>query len=305
MKPAKDNKNTIKVKPFLKWAGGKAQLISTIKESVPSTIEDFSNLTYIEPFVGSGAILFWFLKTYPKTRKAIINDINTELINLYSIIKVEPEKLIKKLSNIQSDYHSLKNGEEQKLFFLEMREVYNSNQLNSLNKASLLIFLNKTCYNGLYRVNSKGKFNVPFGRYKNPKICVPEVILSDSEILQKVTILNGDYTQTIKHIDSDNSFFYFDPPYKPLSKTSSFNAYDSESFDDVEQERLRDFCKEVDSLGYKFLLSNSDPMSQNPNNNYFDLLYKDFTIRRVKAKRRINSNSSKRGDINELLVSNY
>jgi len=298
-------KNSFNPKPFLKWAGGKAQLIGTISESIPSNIKDLSDLTYVEPFVGSGAILFWFLKTYPKTKKAIINDINTDLINLYSIIKVEPENLIKRLTKIQSDYHSLKNGDEQKLFFLEKREAFNSNQRNSLNKASILMFLNKTCYNGLYRVNSKGIFNVPFGRYKNPKICDIKTIMSDSELLQKVTILNGDFTQTLKHIGSENSFFYFDPPYKPISKSSSFNTYAKESFDDTEQERLRDFCKEINSLGHKFLLSNSDPMSYDSKNNYLDLLYKEFTIKRVKAKRRINSNSTKRGEISELLISNY
>lgn len=305
MKPVKKVANTIKAKPFLKWAGGKAQLISTICESIPSNINNYNDLTYVEPFVGSGAILFWFLKSFPKTKKAIINDINPDLINLYSIIKAEPQNLIKALTKIQSDFQSLKNEEEQKVFFLEKREVFNSNQLNSLNKASILIFLNKTCYNGLYRVNSKGKFNVPFGKYKKPNICDTRTIMCDSVLLQKVTILNGDYTQTLKHVDSKNSFFYFDPPYKPISKSSSFNTYSSESFDDIEQERLRDFCIEINSIGHKFLLSNSDPMHFDTKNNYFDLLYYDFTVKRVRAIRKINSNSTRRGEITEILVSNY
>lgn len=297
--------NTCRAKPFLKWAGGKSQLISAISESFPYDLIDTNNLIYIEPFVGSGTILFWFLRKFPKTKKAIINDINNDLINLYSIIKSEPEKLIKNLTKIQSNFYSLKSDKEQKDFFLSKREIFNSTKISALNKASLLIFLNKTCYNGLYRVNSKGKFNVPFGRYKNPKICDVERIMCDSKLLQKVTILKGDFTQTLNYIDSDDAFFYFDPPYKPISKSSSFNSYASDSFDDNEQKRLRDFCYEIDSLGHKFLLSNSDPKNYDLKNNFFDWLYKDFTIKRVKAKRRINSNSSKRGEITELLISNY
>lgn len=292
-------------KPFLKWAGGKAQLINQISDSLPDSLENTKSLVYVEPFIGSGALLFWFLKTFPNTKKAIINDINPDLYKVYITIKQEPENLIRDLSLLQMKYYSLKTEEERKDFFLKTREKFNSRNLDSLKSSSLLIFMNKTCYNGLYRVNGKGLFNVPFGKYKNPKICDAETIRYDSAILQKVTILNGDYSETLNYIDSKKTFFYFDPPYKPISKSSSFNAYTTATFDDKEQERLRDFCKKIDSLKHTFLLSNSDLKNNDSANEYFDILYKDFDIKRVKAKRRINSNSSKRGEIYELLISNY
>ena len=292
-------------KPFLKWAGGKAQLINPISESLPSHLESAKSLIYVEPFIGSGALLFWFLKTFPNTKKAIINDINPDLYKAYCVVKEEPENLIKELSLLQTKYYSLKNEDERKVFFLTKREEFNTRNLDSLKNSALLIFMNRTCYNGLYRVNSKGLFNVPFGKYKNPKICDADTIRCDSQILQKVTILNGDYSETLNYIDSKKTFFYFDPPYKPISKSSSFNAYAAASFDDKEQERLRNFCKEIDNLGHSFLLSNSDLKNHDAENEYFDNLYKEFNIKRVKAKRNINSNSAKRGEIFELLISNY
>lgn len=292
-------------KPFLKWAGGKAQLINPISESLPKHLYSSKNLIYVEPFIGSGALLFWFLRTFPNTKKAIINDINPDLYKAYCVIKDEPENLIKELSSLQTNYYSLKNEDERKFFFLTKREEFNTRNLDSLKNSALLIFMNRTCFNGLYRVNSKGLFNVPFGKYKNPKICDTDTIRCDSQLLQKVTILNGDYSETLNYIDSKNTFFYFDPPYKPISKSSSFNAYAAASFDDKEQERLRDFCKKIDSLGHLFLLSNSDLKNYDSENEYFDYLYRDFDIKRVKAKRSINSNSTKRGKIFELLISNY
>jgi len=292
-------------KPFLKWAGGKAQLINPISESLPKHLYSSKNLIYVEPFIGSGALLFWFLRTFPNTRKAIINDINPDLYKAYCVIKDEPENLIKELSSLQTKYYSLKNEDERKFFFLTKREDFNTRNLDSLKNSALLIFMNRTCFNGLYRVNSKGLFNVPFGKYKNPKICDTDTIRCDSQLLQKVTILNGDYSETLNYIDSKNTFFYFDPPYKPISKSSSFNAYAAASFGDKEQERLRDFCKKIDSLGHLFLLSNSDLKNYDSENEYFDYLYRDFDIKRVKAKRSINSNSTKRGKIFELLISNY
>ncbi|RPH32591.1 MAG: DNA adenine methylase [Bacteroidales bacterium] len=291
-------------KPFLKWAGGKAQLINQIRESLPAYLENAKDLIYVEPFIGSGALLFWFLRKFPNTKKVIINDINPDLYKAFCVIKGEPENLIKELTSLQSKYISL-DDVKRKDFFLAKREEFNSRNLDSIKNSALLIFLNKTCYNGLYRVNSKGLFNVPFGQYKNPKICDVDTIRCDSEILQKVTILNGDYSETLKYLDSEKTFFYFDPPYKPISKSSSFNAYAADEFDDKEQERLRNFCKEIDSLGHYFLLSNSDLKNNDTENDYFDTLYKDFNIKRVKAKRSINSNSAKRGEIFELLISNF
>lgn len=299
------SKSSCNAKPFLKWAGGKAQLINSISESLPKYLENSKNLTYIEPFIGSGALLFWFLKSFPNTKKAIINDINPDLYKAYCVVKEEPENLIKELTRMQSRYFSLKSEEDRKSFFLAKREKFNTPNLDSLKNSALLIFLNRTCFNGLYRVNSKGLFNVPFGKYKNPKICDADTIRCDSQLLQKVAILNGDFSDTLNLIDSEKAFFYFDPPYKPISKSSSFNAYAADSFDDKEQERLKDFCKNIDSQGHSFLLSNSDLKNLDSENEYFDTLYKDFNIKRVKARRSINSNSLKRGEIFELLISNY
>jgi DNA adenine methylase len=222
------------------------------------------------------------------------------------VIKTDPESLIKFLALLQEEYYRLQEENDKKQFFLEQRERFNTRTLDDVENTGLMIFLNRTCFNGLYRVNSKGKFNVPFGRYQKPKICDRETILADSQLLQKVTILNGDYEETLQYAGT-NSFFYFDPPYKPISKTASFNAYAAEVFDDAQQERLRNFCTKLDGLGFQWLLSNSDVKNTDEENHYFEDLYHqpNFRIKRVKAKRNINSVSTKRGEINELLIANY
>jgi DNA adenine methylase len=291
-------------KPFLKWAGGKGQLINAIKQALPKELHKKSNLTYIEPFVGSGAVMFWFLQNYKNVKKAVINDINPDLFKAYTAIKLSPGKLIKSLQGIEHEYYLLKTEKEKLYFFLEKREAFNTRKQNDLQSTTLLIFLNRTCFNGLYRVNSKNKFNVPFGRYIRPKICNAETILADSKILEKVIILNGDYADTLNYCTKE-TFFYFDPPYKPISKTSSFTSYSNEVFDNKQQERLKEFCKQLDNMGHKWLLSNSDLKNIDQQDNYFDDLYRDYNIVRVKAKRSINSVSSKRGEINELLIANY
>ncbi|MBL7763357.1 MAG: DNA adenine methylase [Chitinophagaceae bacterium] len=288
-------------KPFLKWAGGKGQLIGAIEAALPKNINDRENLTYIEPFIGSGAILFWLLQRYPSIKKAVINDINTDLTNAYTVIKENPFALIDELQQIQADYYKLTTEEKRKSFYLQKRTVFNERRLTVIKNTATLIFLNRTCFNGLYRVNSRNEFNVPFGKYDKPKICDEDTILADSKLLQRVTILNGDFRDTLKHADK-NSFFYFDPPYKPISKTSSFNAYAKDTFNDAEQERLKKFCDEISAKGHQWLLSNSDP-----GDNFFENLYsgKNIYIHKVKARRSINSVASKRGEIAELLISNY
>jgi len=297
---------TLNARPFLKWAGGKGQLITSIEKALPLHIVKEKKLTYIEPFIGSGAVMFWFLKTFPNTCKAIINDVNADLVKAYITIKEQPLALIELLKKVEKKYYKLQSEEERKDFFLDKRSSFNARHLTALENTALLIFLNRTCFNGLYRVNSKNEFNVPFGRYDNPKICDEETIMADSALLQKVTILHGDYEETLKHATA-HSFFYFDPPYKPISKTSSFNAYAKDSFDDKEQVRLKHFCDELTIRGHHWLLSNSDPKNTDPSDNFFDDLYAgdNIFIDRVKAKRSINSNSSKRGEIFELLISNY
>jgi len=292
-----------KAKPFLKWAGGKTQLIDSISLSLPKNIEDFD--TYIEPFIGSGAIMFWFLKKYPHFKKAVINDINTDLINVYISIKECPYQLIEELAHMQDEYYCLNSEEERKHYFLNKRTSFNEDiSIDGLKKSAIFIFLNRTCFNGLYRVNSKNKFNVPFGKYLKPKILDKETILADSDILQKVIILNGDYSEIYNHI-SGRTFVYLDPPYKPLSETASFNSYSFEAFNDEEQYRLFRFCELLNENNINWLLSNSDPKNTDKYNNFFDNLYQNFNIERVEARRNINSNASKRGKINEILINNY
>jgi len=293
-----------KAKPFLKWAGGKSQLIEQIKQNLPKELCT-QKFTYIEPFVGSGAMLFWMISTFPNIEKVVINDINADLISTYTTIKNTPNELIAILQKLQDEYHSFYDDPvERKEYYLQKRRLYNLRTSNTIEQSALFIFLNRTCFNGLYRVNRKNEFNVPMGNYTKPTICDKENILAVSESLQKVTILCGDYEETL-HYATKNSFFYFDPPYKPLSSTSSFNSYAKDTFDDDEQMRLQKFCQKLDHLGYQWMLSNSDVKNQNPNDDFFDELYKDFQIQRVEAKRSINADSSKRGKITELLMTNY
>lgn len=293
-----------KAKPFLKWAGGKTQLIQEIQSSLPIHIKS-DKFTYIEPFVGSGAILFWMLNEFPNLEKAVINDVNTDLISTYRTIASKPNELISILNTLQNEYHSLVNDQEKKKeYYYEKRKLFNKRELEQSGQSALFIFLNRTCFNGLYRVNRKNEFNVPMGSYKQPTICNAENILAVHNALQKVEILCGDFEETINYTTA-NSFFYFDPPYKPLSETSSFNSYAKDEFNDLEQIRLRDFCQKLEDLDHNWMLSNSDVKGKNPDDNFFDDLYANFSIERVEAKRSINANPSKRGKLNELLITNY
>lgn len=293
----------MRAKPFIKWVGGKTQLIAEVERLLPKDFSVRKEHTYIEPFVGGGAVLFWILQKYPNITKAVINDINPDLTTAYKTIKKNPNELIETLQKIQNEYLPL-SEEERKEYYLEKRSRFNTKKLDAIENTALFIFLNRTCFNGLYRVNSKGLFNVPFGRYANPKICDEQTILADSELLQKVEILTGDFAKTLDYADK-NSFFYFDPPYKPLSETSSFNSYSKEDFNDKEQTRLGEFCKQIDKLGHSFILSNSDVKGKNPNDNFFDDLYEQFEIQRVFATRMVNANAEKRGKLTELLINNY
>lgn len=291
-------------KPFLKWAGGKTQLITEIEKSLPYEITT-EKFTYIEPFVGSGAILFWMLNHFPKLEKAVINDINEDLINTYSTIASKPKELISILRQLQNEFHSLETKiEEKKEYYYQKRTWYNTRKEEQSGQAALFIFLNRTCFNGLYRVNKNNGYNVPMGSYKKPTICDDKNILAVSNALQKVEILCGDYEKTLNEATT-NSFFYFDPPYKPLSNTSSFNSYAKDEFNDEEQIRLRNFCSKLEKLGHKWMLSNSDVKGKDTNDNFFDELYSAFSISRVKARRSINANPEKRGELNELLITNF
>jgi DNA adenine methylase len=296
-------KNNIIAKPFLKWAGGKTQLIEQIKEQLPSNIEA-NKFTYIEPFVGSGAVLFWMLEQYPNMERAIINDINQDLTNSYLTIKHNVQELIQILQGWEVEYHNIaENQEEKKEYYYKKRSLFNTRNSDQTTQSALFIFLNRTCFNGLYRVNRKNEFNVPIGSYKTPQICNEENLLAVSEVLQKVKILNGDFSETLNYADN-NTFFYFDPPYKPLNETSSFNSYAKDEFNDAEQIRLKEFCEILDNQNHQWILSNSDVKGKDVNNNFFDDLYASFNILRVDARRNINANPSKRGQLTELLITN-
>ena len=294
-------------KPFLKWAGGKGQLLSQFDTLLPPDLAG-KEFTYIEPFVGGGAMLFHMLQMFPKIRKVVINDINPFLVTAYRVVKDNPNELVERLKDIEFRYYELENEEAQKTFFLDIREIFNEKLLDDIDRTSYLFFLNRTCFNGLYRVNAKGKFNVPFGRYSHPTICNAETIKADSAALNRVdiTILNGDFEKTIDFIGEGYNLFYFDPPYRPLNATSSFNSYSKEDFNDEEQIRLRNFCALLDEkLGVNWMLSNADCSAKNPDDRFFEELYKDFYISRVYASRAINANPSKRGKLTELLICNY
>lgn len=292
------------IKPFLKWAGGKGQLLNKIRPLYPQGLGNQIN-KYIEPFIGGGAVFFDIISSY-KLDKYIINDINRELINTYKAIQQDIHSLLEYLSKITSYYKKL-STEERNLFYYDIRNKYNSIVLNScinVEKAALFIFLNKTCFNGLYRVNRNNQFNVPAGKYKDPAIYDKENLLNISQILQKVEILWGDFATTNNYIDN-NTFIYIDPPYRPLTKTSSFTNYSTYIFDDKEQIRLSSFINDIDKKGAYILSSNSDPKNTSENDLFFDELYSSKKIIRIEATRAINSNPLKRGKINELLISNY
>lgn len=294
----------VKAKPFIKWVGGKTQLIEQLDALLPADFDDWNDVTYIEPFVGGGAMLFYMLQQYPNIHHTVINDMNPDLTTCYSTVKDNPEELIDSLMDIQNAYNALQTEEARKDFFLSVRDRYNEKNLDAIENTTKFFFLNRTCFNGLYRTNKKGLFNVPFGKYTNPQICDPTTIRKDSEILQGVEILTGDFETTFSHA-LGNTLFYFDPPYRPLSDTSSFNDYTKEVFNDNEQIRLKEFCDRIHEAGFHFMLSNSDCKGKNENDNFFDTLYEAYKIERVWASRSINSNPNKRGKLTEILVHNY
>lgn len=292
----------MKAKPFIKWVGGKGQLIEQLEALLPADFDRWENVTYIEPFVGGGAMLFHMLQSHSNIKTAVINDINSDLTTCYKVVRDNPSELVSSLQQIQQEYYAQDNQESKKLYFLQMRSEYNTKSLEPIRNTTLFFFLNRTCFNGLYRVNKSGLFNVPFGKYESPTICDPATIYADSELLQNVEILTGDYQQTLSKAKG-NTLFYFDPPYRPLSNTSSFNDYAKEAFNDSEQVRLKEFCDIVSQKGYTFLLSNSDGFSHNQDT-FFDNLYARYTIHRVKALRMVNANPNKRGCLSEIVVTN-
>lgn len=297
--------STITAKPFLKWAGGKGQLLDTIRTYYPDGLGTTIN-KYCEPMVGAGAVLFDILANYT-IDEVLINDSNNELINVYIEIRDNVSELIQLLQQFEK-IHLKCDDEGRKEYYYSQRELYNSlisnKKTNTTLKAALFIYLNKTCFNGLYRVNKQGIFNVPMGSYKNPTICDVENLLLVSKKLQDVKIITGNYKNAEKFID-ENTFVYFDPPYRPLSNTSEFTSYTEVEFNDDNQIELAEYIKRLNQKGAKILASNSDPKNTNPDDNFFDELYKPLNINRVTAKRSINRNAKDRGKISELLICNY
>lgn len=273
------------VTPVLKWVGGKRQLLKEIRKHIP---EKFS--TYYEPFLGGGAVLFEL-----QPNRAVVNDINEELINVYLVIKDHVEELIEELKK-----HDKENSRE---YYYEIRSLDRNkdkyNQLSNVQRASRIIYLNKTCYNGLFRVNSQGQFNVPYGRYKNPDIVNEVTLRAVSNYFNEtnITFKCGDFEEAVKDA-REGSFVYLDPPYDPVSDTSSFTSYNMNGFDKEEQIRLKNLCDKLNKKGVKFLLSNSAT-------DFILDLYKDYNITIVQANRAINSKANKRGKVDEVLVKNY
>ena len=289
----------------MKWAGGKGQLIKEIEKYYP--FENVKINKYAEPFVGGGAVLFDILSKFDLD-EIYISDINAELINTYIIVRDYIDKLIHLLISYQEDYVPL-DTDNRKKYYIAKRERFNDikvngNEADNIEKAALMIFLNKTCFNGLYRVNRKGLFNVPMGAYKNPLICDEKKLRAVSEKLQNVKIVCEDYKKSDDFID-ENTFVYFDPPYRPLTETSNFTAYTENLFDDEKQIELANFVERISNKGAMVVVSNSDPKNTNKEDEFFDKIYAIHKIKRVEATRMINCNSDARGRIKELLISNF
>lgn len=311
---------TTTAKPFVKWAGGKTWLLNTFEKYYPAALKKGKIKRYIEPFVGSGAVLFYILQNYD-VEEAYIIDINLELIITYEIIKRDVESLIDYLKEKEEQYLSLDTN-SRKEFYYSLRDQYNKEKADfdytkysdkTIVRAGQFIFLNRTCFNGLFRVNKSGHFNVPAGRYKNPTICHENNLRAASRVLQKVEILQGDYKQCEKYIDT-NTFIYFDPPYRPLNVTSNFTSYSEDGFGEEEQKKLARFFRRLSRPGVYMMLSNSDPRNENEEDTFFYDNYKldeygnedeNIFIYTVKARRAINSNGNGRGEISELVITNY
>ena len=300
-------KKSIVAKPFVKWAGGKGNLLQKLEALLPTDFDDHENVTYIEPFVGGGAMLFHMLQCHKCISRAVINDINPDLIRCYQLIANNPQIIIERLQNIENNYYSVDFPARKDLFYA-YRDQYNSEGIHPDERAALLIFLNHTCFNGLYRVNATGKFNVPYGRYKTPVICNEELIMADHHLLNSVELVvrqPGDYKLVRQNLSRNHpNFVYFDPPYRPLNATSSFKEYSNNPFEDRQQEELKQFCDRLSAQNILIMQSNSDSKMEN-GESYFEDLYEGYDIQRVLASRFINANPEKRKKLTEVVIRNY
>ena len=300
-------KKAVVAKPFVKWAGGKGNLLQKLEALLPTDFDDLENVTYIEPFVGGGAMLFHMLLHHKCITRAVINDINPDLIRCYQLIANNPQILIERLKDIENNYYSVDISARKELFYA-YRDQYNSEEIHPDERAALFIFLNHTCFNGLYRVNAAGKFNVPYGRYKKPVICNEELIMADHQLLNSVELVirqPGDYKLIRQNLRRSHvNFVYFDPPYRPLSTTSYFKEYSNNPFEDRQQEELKHFCDRLSALDCLIMLSNSDSKDEN-DVCYFEKLYEGYYFSRILAPRFINANPKKRNELEEIVIRNY
>jgi DNA adenine methylase len=303
--------SNIKARPFLKWVGGKRQLVHKFSKFYPEELIKGRIKKYYEPFLGGGAVFFNVASNY-NLKSSILCDINDELVLTYKVVRNDVEKLIEFLQRYRTYYLGL-SSDKRREYYYEMRTNYNLQRFNIdynkysadwIPRAAQMIFLNKTCYNGLFRVNSKGEFNSPIGHYANPQIFDQENLINASRLLSRSEIINADF-KDLKIENADEAFIYFDPPYRPISTTAYFTSYVKDEFTDMDQYKLAGLFKELDKQGARIMLSNSDPKNTNPEDDFFDFLYRDFYIQRIPAKRMVNSVVTKRGMINELVVTNY
>jgi len=307
-------------RPFLKWAGGKTQLLACLDAHFPPAIATGEIDQYVEPFVGGGAVFLHVAQTYPVAR-FLLGDANPELVAIYRVVRDASAELVDRLDRLQREYLQLAAAERAGYFYRQ-RDRLNRElppicpetlarsgregwlRGEGCERAALQLFLNRTCFNGLFRVNGKGEFNVPHGRYVKPRICDAENLRAVSDLLRRAEIYWGDYTTCADRI-TPQTFVYFDPPYRPISKTANFTAYSAQRFGDREQEHLSEYYRQLSQCGARLMLSNSDPKNLDLSDDFFERLYGDQRIERVRATRSINRDASKRGEIGELLILNY
>lgn len=308
---ARHKKIVPSARPFLKWAGGKTQLLEEFDKRLPADLDAGTITKYVEPFIGGGAVFFHLNRQF-SFEQCSVCDVNEELVLAYRAIKRSVRNVISELARLESEFLS-RSATDRERFYYDVRTSFNR-QLPEIDfqryshewveRAAQIIFLNRTCYNGLFRVNRSGEFNVPFGRYKNPDILNEGNLNAVASVLKSTNVLRGDFTTCRKYVD-DRTFVYFDPPYRPLNRTSSFTSYSRQGFSDADQIRLAKLFRELDAKGALLMLSNSDPRNEDPDDTFFDDLYAGHTIERVPAKRMINCNGARRGDVNELIITNY
>lgn len=279
-------------------------MIKVIERYLPHDFDRLKDLTYVEPFVGGGAMLFHMLQKHQNIKRIIINDINADLIGAYEQIRQDPDALIKLIKEISAEYLSVENILIRQEIYYRMRDCFNAMSKEDALRIPYFLFLNQTCFNGLYRVNSSGRFNVPHGRYKNPTIINEQNLHQVHSALQQVEIQHGDFAEVVNLANGKNVFFYFDPPYRPLrSDMTMFTQYNQEKFNDKSQERLKEICDKISKAGWYFMVSNSD--SYEDGRPYFDHLYNGYNIHRFSASRSINVYSSTELRPKEILITNY